>query len=66
MRAKLATLNHCAVPFKAAQPPTCAGTTIDLIKHCFSLSSCNYLDSISGISEIIRIPTLTEVNASCG
>ena len=31
MRAELANLNHCAVHFKkAAPPPTCAGTILQL------------------------------------
>ena len=30
MRAELASVNHCAVPFfsRATAPPTCAGTTL--------------------------------------
>ena len=31
MRAELASLNPCAVPFLAAPPSTCSGTTIQVI-----------------------------------
>ena len=33
MRAKLATLNNCAVPFLAVPPSSCAGTTIYTYIH---------------------------------
>ena len=42
MRAKLANLNNCAVPFLAAPPPICAGTTIITPKIELNLFICNH------------------------
>ena len=42
MRAELANLNHCAVPFLSAPVPTCAGTTLVLNSSTDDESSYKY------------------------
>ena len=48
MRAKLANLNHCAVPFLIAPTPTCAGT---ILLHIVLYVDLTKSDLIDGMTE---------------